>query len=196
MNEVPETQEVPEGMAPEMAAPAKKKRVTVGDVDTKLKELDSFLDEEVITAIDQLEARMEALEIATGALADALRKYGEGIALWGTRMEECEDSTHKLLDSWTAFQRTPPEPELEFAKPPEQPAGGQVTAGDIEMVASVCLTMNDVLTICRALKEAPDLDDQDKIRILNIACKTAGVEDTVGLRIRAGISATESAARR
>jgi len=218
MNEILETQEVPEGTAPEMATPAKKKRVTVGDVDTKLKELDSFLDEDVIPAIDQLEIQMQASEERTAKHNDTLlsdvktrldiidksmqilsdnqstlmKQHLERDA----RMEEIEDMLMAHETDARDRKESAEHTELEFAQPPSPHARQRATAGDIETVASVCLTMTDILTICRALKEAPDLDDQDKIRILNIACKTAGEMMTHGMLIRAGISATEAAGGR
>jgi len=218
MNKPLGTQTVMEAVSPEPPIQERKKRTTVADLEKDLNEirtdslagllnwcgeLDARLDKldgntpgnmptivaDLNDRLDMLEStvgsgelqlrlgaeqRIEALETATGALADALRSH----------IEEAANPLQEL------------KPELEFATPPAQPAGGRATAGDIEAVASVCLTMNDVLTICRALKDMPDLPDQEKIRILNLACRTAGVPDTQGLRIRAGISATEAAGGR
>lgn len=188
MKEALETQEVPEGMASEMAEPVKKKRVTVADLQEKLQTLDTFLDEAIIPAINQLEVRMEESEKRTAKHNDTLLSDVK------IRLDTLETATGSLADMLRSYRMAKPpeeeitEPELEFAKPPERPPTSPPTAGDIEMVAGVCLTMSDVLVICRALKEMSDLPDQEKIRILNIACRAAGVDDTQGLRIRAGIT--------
>lgn len=218
-------------LPPPPLMPPKQKRPTVASVKKDVSDLESYIENDVLawcgqldvriekleersvkhneTLLSDVEMRIEAIEAATGALADAVRKYGEGIALWNARMEECEDLISELQRTWTTSQETLPGQELEFAQPPEQTAGGQAREGDIgslkqtyppqqmaggqintsdiAAVAGVCLNMTDVLMICRALKESPKLTDQERNDILNIACKSSGVIIVPGLQIRAGM---------
>lgn len=222
-------------LPPPPLMPPKQKRPTVASVKKDVSDLESYIENDVLawcgqldvriekleersvkhneTLLSDVEMRIEAIEAATGALADAVRKYGEGIALWNARMEECEDLISELQRTWTTSQETLPGQELEFAQPPEQTAGGQAREGDIgslkqtyppqqmaggqintsdiAAVAGVCLNMTDVLMICRALKESPKLTDQERNDILNIACKSSGVIIVPGLQIRAGMNSPE-----
>jgi len=217
MNEPLETQEAPEGMAPEMAEPVKKKRVTVADLQ---KEIDQIREDpipklaewcgELDARLDKIEAgsmsnwddvasnlndRLDMLESTIGSGELQLRLGAE------QRIEALESAMVQLAQEIRVVHEDMPAPEipkipeLEFAKPPAQPAGGRTQAGDIESVACICQTMADVLMITRALKDSVEISDQDKIRILNVACKAAGVDDALGLRIRAGISTTGATSR-
>jgi len=193
MNGVPETLEVPEGMAPEMEVPAKKKRTTVAELQTVLTDMETFLDEGIIPAIDAHEAMLQELKDAPTKLQPAAAPD------INARMDTLESALVQLArEIKTLWEGTPdipepPEPEIQFDRRPEPPIRWELQAANLATVASVCLTMNDVLMICRAMKKAPDIPDKDKIHILNIACRTAGMDDTIGLRIRAGISATKEA---
>lgn len=215
MAETIETQEVPEEKTIEAEASERKKRVTVADLQKVIQTLELFMDAEIIPAIDAQEirlheleeaptklqpsfvpdinARMEALEkaieILSGNQAALLKQYIEQ----EERITEAEDLITSLPTIAMDLQERPEHTELEFAKPPVQKAGPLVRTANIATVASVCLTMNDVLMICRTLKAETDIPDKDKILILNVACRAAGVDDTRGMRIRAGISATEAA---
>jgi len=169
---------------------AKPKRPTVAGLKKELDELKADVEESVLSWLGELAIRLEKIEegslsdrtdvaadisarldnqdAAIGALADALRSHLEELAA----------------------TPQPPETELEFAQPPQQRAGGQANVCDIAAVASVCLTMNDVLMICRALKEIPELTDTERIKIVSLACRSSGVFITPGLQIRAGVKFT------
>jgi len=148
------------------------------------------------TLLSDVKTRLDVLGEVTRDLADTMGKAAEWMKFCNNRFDEAEGSIRSLQ---TANADLPVQEEIagiEFDVRPEPQAGGQAAADDIETVAGVCLTMNDVLMICRALKGSPEIPDQEKIRILNIACKAAGVPDAIGLRIRAGISTTEAAGGR
>jgi hypothetical protein len=169
---------------------AKKKRVTIADLQKDINDIEELLSEripEILAAhqnrLDKLEegsltdradvaadiaARLDNMDAAIGALATALRSHIEEPAA------------------------TPPEPaaEIEFAQPPQTTAGGTADISDIGVVAAVCQTMTDVLTITRALKEVPELTDAERKEILYIAGRASGVIITPGLQIRAGVKFT------
>jgi hypothetical protein len=191
---------------------AKPKRQTVAGLKKDLEDMESYIENEILAWLGELAVRLEGLETTTathnsvllgdvktrldnqdaaiGALADALRTCGEGIADWGSRMEECEDSITSLQTANVDIQESAEHTELEFAQPPVQMAGGTADISDIGVVASVCQTMTDVLTITRALKEVPELTDAERNEILYIAGRASGVVITPGLQIRAGVKFT------
>jgi hypothetical protein len=199
-------------LPPPPLAAEKPKRPTVAGLKKDIEDIESYIENEILAWLGELAARLEKLEegslsdradvaadiaarldnqdAAIGALADALRTYGEGIADWGSRMEECEDSILSLRTTNVDIQESAKHTELEFAQPPVQPALGAVQPSSIAAVASVCQTMNDVLMICRTLKEVVELSDAERNEILHIACRASGVVITPGLQIRAGVKFT------
>jgi len=214
MNEPLETQEAPEGMAPEMAEPVKKKRVTVadlqkeidqiredpipklaewcGELDARLEALEERTAKHSATLLSDVKTRLDVLDKSTPILSDNQATLLKTHIQMQDDLNVIAENVSLMQDAIIALQEIPEHTELEFATPPAQPAGRQPLISDIEKVASVCLTMNDVLMICRALKETAGWEDWEKIAILNIACKAAGVDDAISLRIRAGISTTQA----
>jgi len=174
------------------ATTAKHNDTLLSDVKTRLDILERFRTEDLPMVVTNVNEKIKAMETAIGALADAVRQIGEGTALWGSRIEEAEDLTNEMMRHQLQPQETPLKPEIEFAKPPTATPDQLTQAGEIAAVASVCLTMNDVLMITRALKDATGLPDLQRVEILNIACRSAGVEYTDGLRIRAGVKYLEA----
>ena len=140
----------------------------------------------------EIDRRLVAMENATGALADAMRQISEGAALWGVRMEECEDMIAGMSKDRPITQEPTTKSEIEFASPPQTPVPIRAWIGDIEAVARVCLNMNDILMVCRALKAAGAMSDDNRIEILQVACRQAGETMTPGLQIRAGITYVEA----
>lgn len=210
----PLEQEVPEQeIKQEPEATARKKRVTVADLANDFKTLEAFIDEEIIPAIDMQEGkiqaltakgtttviemaddittRLEALETANGALVDAMRSHIEETANLAVTVDECENQVNEMMKIQAISRKLFTESELDFTTPPAQPAGGPEMECDIAVVASVCNTLADVLTVCRALREKPDMTDESKIKVLTVACWAADVDETIGLRIRAGIASIE-----
>ena len=135
----------------------------------------------------EIDRRLTATETATGTLADAIRDRIEAMALYSVRMEEIEDMLMSSTLDTRDREESAEHQELEFAPPPTPTPTQPAQAGDIAMIANVCLTMNDVLMICRALKKSPTLSDMDKTAILNIACNSADVPPTYGMQVRAGV---------
>jgi hypothetical protein len=112
-----------------------------------------------------MRSKLDNQDEAIGALANALQQHLEEAAAAPPEQEQ----------------------ELEFAQPPAHPEPVTATKGDIESVASVCQSLTDVLMVCRALKAVPNMTDEDRLYILQVACRMAGEPITNGIKIRAGI---------
>jgi len=168
-------------------APPPKKRPTVAGLKKELDDLKADVEESVLSWLGELATRLDALE--KGFLADAPPVWSE----IDRRLTNQDAAIGALSDALRSHLEEPaatpqqPETEIEFAQPPQQRAGGAVELSSIAAIASVFLTMNDVLMICRALKEVPELTDLERNEILNIAGEISGVEISSGLKIRAGV---------
>lgn len=191
-------------------APATRKRTTVGDLSKRISNIEKGIEEDVLTWIGGLDLRIGELE--KGFLADAppvwneidnrLTNQDNAITALAdamrlnivARLDKVETATGAIADIVRQMvdvedAEASAEPiKIEFAKKPILTEPEQIYTSDLESVASVSQTMADVLMICRALKIAPDLTDQERTNILDIACKKAGVLITPGLQIRAGAS--------
>jgi len=189
-----------------------------GELDARLEALEERTAKHNDTLLSDVKTRLDMLDKSMSILSDNQAVLLKQHLEHEERIDEVLTAGEAMTSAFEKLHEIPAVPEIEFdvrpeppaggqsqaydvgslrkSYPPAQPAGGQVTADDIATVACVCLTMNDVLMICRALKEAEHIPDQEKIWILNVACRAAGVSDTPGLRIRAGISATEAAGGR
>lgn len=137
----------------------------LGDVKARLDIIEKGEPKTIIEVADNTIHRIETLEEATGAIADALRyhiKYAEA---------------------------KPPEAAAaaEYGKTPTQPEEPVKIGFDLQAVAAKCQTMTDVLMICRALKDDPTLTDAERNNLLKIATGAAGVQFAQGLQIRAGV---------
>jgi len=152
------------------ATTAKHNDTLLSDVKTRLDTLERFRTEDLPTVQTHTTERIKAMEAAIGALADAFRSY----------------------IAEPAAQLQPAAAEIGFAKPPAEPSRHEVQEADLSAVAAVCLNMNDVLMITRALADAKHLRTMDKNGILSTACKAAGIQVTHGLQIRAGVFANEA----
>lgn len=162
----------------------------VGELDSRLDKLESVRPENLTSFVSDTTERIEKIE--AGSLSDRADVAAD-ISL---RLDAIENATgalagvmRSIVDDVERLQPAKAE-EIEFAKPPEAIHDQPVQTADIAAVASVCLTMNDVLMITRALKDTQDLSEMERVNILNIACRSAGVECTHGMRIRAGIHDT------
>lgn len=72
-----------------------------------------------------------------------------------------------------------PEPEeIQFGTP-QHPV--------LEAIADSCIVMNDILLLCKAMKKVPELVDQSRIALLDLAGRRAGIQITPGMQIRAGV---------
>ena len=162
------------------------------DITARIEALEKGSLADACDAWGKIDSRLEAMENATGALADAMRQISEGAALWGVRMEECEDSINDMRTNRVIPDAAPMKPVIEFAKPPESIEATQPVMSELAAVADICLTMNDILMITRALKAAGELDDAGRMHVLRIACGRAGETMTPGLQIRAGIKYVEA----
>jgi len=177
-------------LPPPPVVAAKAKRPTVAGLKKELDELKADIDNDILGWLGELAIRLEKTEEGTAKHNEALLSDVK------MRLDILDQAVMRLSDALPtigtaiAELQQPPETEIEFAQPPQPTAGGQVWGSDIEAVASTCLTMNDVLMICRALKDAPEIPDKDKTQILNTACRSSGVILTPGLQIRAGVKFT------
>lgn len=172
--------------------PPVRKRLTVADLKKELDELKADVDESVIGWLGELAVRLETLETTTATLNRTL------LGDVKTRLDTTETGIGRLSDALRSLleeatdQQQPPEHEIEFAQPPQQRAGGTVDVSGIAAIANVCLSMVDVLMVTRALKEVPELSDDERNEILDIACRSSGVIIAPGLQIRAGVMNVEA----
>jgi hypothetical protein len=159
----------------------------LGELATRLDTLEQEEEPRTRQALAYLKTRLDSLD--KGSLPDR-QNVAEDIA---DKLDNQDAAIGALADALRSHIKEmaaapqPAETETEFAKPPEQTAGGQASGSAIEAVASVCLNMTDVLMITRALKEIPELTDAKRKEILRIACISSGVINTPGLQIRAGV---------
>jgi len=165
----------------------KKKRVTVAELNKAIDDIRDVQFPEVLEWLAELAVRLDILE--TNAVADRThvnKDVLDRLENQGTALGAVAGVLRDHIENHTP-QEPEPEPELVFAQPPPQTAGGQTHKGDIEAVASVCNSTSDVLMICRALKAAQDLTDEDRNYILQVAGRASGVPLTGGIYIRAGV---------
>lgn len=194
--------------------PPTRKRTTIADLKKELEELRRDIDKDILTWIGELDVRLEGLEATTAThnktlLSDVKNRLDalenapthlqpSFVPDITARMEMLENAIATLADAIkeiAADDAAPPPAaaeEIEFAAPPQQPAGEPIHAADIETVAAVAKNMTDVLMICRALAAATNTSDAERIRILDYACTRAKVLVTPGLQIRAGIRYVEA----
>lgn len=190
-------------------AAARKKRVTVADLMKLINELEELINTDIFNWMEKLDTRTNHLETLSNEMhpdfpkgvtsrLDKIESVGlenlpSFISDSTERFQKLEYAVGAMADIMQTqiheaeSQQPAAAQEIEFAKPPEPPAAVSIRAGDIEAVASVCLTMNDVLMITRALKDSPNLANVDKIAILDTACTAAGIDNSHGLQIRAGV---------
>ena len=192
----------------------KKKRTTIADLKKDLQEVEQLIDENILDELAAHEVRLEkietgslsnredvaadiaarlsALENATGALADAVREIAAGVADWGSRMEDAEDSIHSLQAALTAPQKSATHIEPAQLPRPIPEAGGRTDPDAIKAIAQVAQTMGDVLMLTRVLKADRNLSDDERREIMSIACKAAGVPYADNLLARAGVRSFEA----
>lgn len=236
MNEVLETQEAPEPEAQEPKEQKPRKRTTITSLKADFKTLESFMDEEIIPAIELIEdrvnkiiagakqtplvetpmlearlqelenaptslspsfvpdinARMETLEASTEILA------GNQATMTKVHLQMQEDlnvianNTNLMQDAIIALQEAEtteaPEPHTleDWIKP--EPA----KTGHIENMARACVSMSDVLMICRYLKANPEIPEEERIEAVHTACQQAGVPVSAGMKARAGVKFIET----
>lgn len=174
------------------ATTATHNKTLLGDVKTRL----DILDKGIVTLQGNQSELMKAYQ-ALQRDVDGIPATPEPTDL-NLRMVSIEEATATLADAVRSLAKdaaATPQPaaaELEFAQPPEVTVGELATKGDIAAMASVCLTMTDVLMICRLLKLKQSLSDGDRTYLLSIASRAAGVPLSPGLQIRAGVQNVEA----
>lgn len=197
---------IPPGSPP---AAARKKRVTVADLMKLVNELEELINTDIFNWMEKLDTRTNHLETLSNEMhpdfpkgvtsrLDKIESVGlenlpSFISDSTERFQKLEYAVGAMADIMQTqiheaeSQQPAAAQEIEFAKPPEQESEPSVHISDLEHIASVCLNMNDVLMICRALRDVKCIYDSEREYILNLATRNAGVQMTSGLRIRAGI---------
>ncbi|NIA09216.1 MAG: hypothetical protein GWP10_05640 [Nitrospiraceae bacterium] len=143
-------------------------------------------------AVTNVTDRLTALEDATGALADAVREIAAGVADWGTRMEDAEDSIRSLIGRREYTQESATHTGPVPLPRPIPEAGKRVDLAALKAIAQVAQTMSDVLHMTRALKASSELNDQERREIISIACIAADVPYADNLLARAGVRSFEA----
>jgi len=213
-----ETQEVEEDQGEEIKTAAAaavpeqvtQKRATVASVKREIDGLRSDIETDVLDWLGNLDVRLEAMEKRTAQHNEALlgdvkarleiiekgslSDRGNVAADINNRITATEDAIgtlagalRSIIDEPEAVQRSPAE-TAGSATPPEQPTVARDRVENLEAIATVAQTMNDVLMICRGLKRDDTVSDEARNRILNVATRAAGVPITHGLQIRAGVN--------
>ena len=162
-------------------------KTLLSDIKTRLDILEKAAEKKPDGAVTNVTDRLFALENATGALADAVKTIGEGIADWGIRMKEAEDSIHSMQVAISDLQENATHTEpVPLPRPIPEPAG-QIDANALKAIAQVAQNMGDVLSMTRVLQTAGGLSDDEKRQIVSIACQAAGVDYSENLLVRAGV---------
>jgi hypothetical protein len=252
------TQELPVPEAQEPKEQKPRKRATIASLGADFKTLESFMDEEIIPAIEliedrvnkliagikqtplvetpMLQARLEALEAGgqrtvievadnveariqalesvglenlpsfisdTTERLDMLDKsteilHGNQAALMKVHLQMQEDLNvtissvntihNAVVEMQEAETEEAPEPHVmtDWIKP--EPTRTEHVAS----LAKVCVSMSDVLLICRYLKADPEMAEEERIEILHVACQRAGVPVSAGMKARAGVKFIEA----
>lgn len=231
MEEQIETLQVTPAQEAEPEAPKKTKRTTLASLKADFTSLESFMDEEVIPAIEliedrvnkiiekgvqtriveppMLEARLQALEAGSlsdradvaADIADRLNALeaaekitsGNQSTLLKTHIQMQDDlnvinsSINTIHDAVVEMQ----EEETADAPTPHLMADfveEETTRTEhIANLANVCVSMSDVLLICRYLKADPEIPEEIRIETLQLACRRAGVPVSAGMSARAGV---------
>ena len=159
----------------------------LADFEFRIQALEKAAKDKPDSAVTNVTDRLFALENAVGTLADAVKTIGEGIADWGIRMEEAEDSIHSLQAAVADMQESATHTEpVPLPRPiPEQEK--HIDPGALKAIAQVAQNMGDVLAITRVLQTAGGLSDDEKRQIISIACQAAGVPYSENLLVRAGV---------
>lgn len=214
MNEALQTPETPapEAQEPEKKAPAK--RDTIASLRADFKTLESFMDEEIIPAIELIEDRLNKVIAAIKETpiveapmlkerlqdmadrAEYQRDTTEKIVVIQTQMQDdlnvIANNTNLMQDAIIGLQ------EAETAEEPSAPhlmsdtPTFQDQTNDIRHLANLAVSMSDVLLICRFLKADSTIPEEDRIEILHVACQRAGVPISAGMKARAGVKFVEA----
>jgi len=158
-----------------------------GEINKRLTALEKTIAEKPDSAVTNVTDRLAELENATGTLAKAMRAISEGIADWGSRMEEAEDMIHNLQVAVSDLQERSDSSIPEHTAHQPTPAGGRADAEALKAIASVATMMGDVLMLTRVLAADQKLTDEERRQIISIACEAAGVEYSENLLTRAGV---------
>jgi len=203
---------VPEAQEPEKKEP--KKRTTITSLKGDFKTLESFMDEEIIPAIELIEDRLNSVIeklkqtpiMETPMLEQRLQRLEESTTMHNdtllsdvkARLEMQDDlnviinNTSTMQDAIIALQET------ETAEPSEPRTMAELIQPEttrterIADLAKACISMSDALLICRYLKADPNIPEEERIEILHIACQRAGVPVSAGMKARAGVKYMET----
>lgn len=216
-NEILETQEVEESTDGQIEipedipeeTPTVAKRATVASVKKELDTLKQDVEGDVLQWLGQLDVRLEEVEKRTAAHNGALLgdvktrleilereeqktiiEVADDVAARINALEEASSTLTGILRSHLTDTGGQPPAAAAAAGPTMAPTQPRVARGrveNLETIAAVAQTMNDVLMICRGLQRDDTISDEDRIRIVNVACDRAGVPMTQGLQIRAGV---------
>lgn len=214
MNEALQTPETP---APEAQEPEKKapiKRDTIASVRADFKTLESFMDEEIIPAIELIEDRVNKIieglkQTPTGEtpIPEAKLQEHNNLIDINTRQiertariqEQMQEDLNTIIPGMNIMQDAIV--NLQEAETAEEPSTSHLMSdtptfqdreNDIRHLANLSISMSDVLLICRFLKAETKISEEVRIETLHVACQRAGVPVSAGMKARAGVKFVEA----
>lgn len=172
---------------PSTEAAADTKKLTMKGLKLELDDLSEFIDGDVLGKILELTDAVQAHNEALKILGEIQANLQEAIyALGEATLAPSPSVLPQALETLEEPEPIPepiPEPEPE----PEDLQFGTHQHVVLETIADSCIVMNDILLLCKAMKKVPELTDQTRIALLDLAGRRAGIEIQPGMQVRAGI---------
>jgi len=188
---------------------AELKKLSMKGLKLELDDLTNFIEEEILGKLVEItnavEAHNEAFKIVSSnqaALQQSIDLLAGEIMEIQTRTPQAGEKSHdkairESVEELIQVRKAEPEPEpphLEYPEPVPQEDSykedlifGQHQHVVLETIADSCIVMNDILLLCKAMKKVPELTDQTRIALLDLAGRRAGIQITPGMQVRAGV---------
>jgi len=190
-------------------APADLKKLTMKGLKTELDDLTDLIENEILNvitsltnAVDKHQKAFKVVSSNQSALQQSIDLLAGEIMVLQTGQPETEKEAESNRLQAAELVQPPiltvtPEPEPEPLQYPEPVPQEDSYAEDLtfgshqhvvlETIADSCIVMNDILLLCKAMKKVPELSDQTRIALLDLAGRRAGIEITPGMHVRAGV---------
>ena len=194
---------------PAEAQAADAKKLSMKGLKLELDDLTNFIEEEILGKLVALTNAVEAHNKAFKIVSDNQLQLQESDNLLAseilglqTRTPTAEDEaarrglrpaelkrtlTRTVPETLEVIPEEVPQPFQEAEQEPEEIRFGTNQHKVLEAIADSCIVMNDILLLCKAMKKVPELTDQTRIALLDLAGRRAGIEIQPGMQVRAGV---------